>query len=176
MPDFTAEELRSLLSYDPETGAFTRLKSSRVDRIGQSAGARDTKGHVQIRVLGRLHLAHRLAWMWVHGQWPELQIDHINGNRSDNRVANLRLATSRQNAQNRRRAQADNKTSGLLGVSFDKRVGKYFGQIADGGKKKFLGYHETAAQAHEAYLRAKAVLHEFGEVASLFRRSEMRDA
>jgi hypothetical protein len=179
MHELTQEELKQHLSYDPETGIFIRLKSGWSTRVGKPAGTYDTKGHLQAKINGRLHLLHRLAWLYVHGEWPALQIDHINGVKDDNRIANLRLATARQNSQNRRRAQSDNKSSGLLGVSFDRRMGKYFGQIINRGSRKFLGYFDDPDLAHEAYLKAKANLHEFGEIASKYRvpaAGEMRDA
>ena len=77
--------LMYLMHYDPETGLFTRLTSNRKDRIGVTPGARNTNGHVQIRVDGVLYMAHRLAWLYVHGSFPQKQLDHINGDKTDNR-------------------------------------------------------------------------------------------
>lgn len=101
MQIITVEEVRRLLSYDPDTGAFTWLipTSDRI-RVGQKAG-RVNSGYVGIRINGREYLAHRLAWFYVHGVWPVGDIDHINRDRSDNRIANLRPATRAQNLQNR---------------------------------------------------------------------------
>lgn len=98
------DQLRSILRYDPEMGAFTWLvqRGSRV-RPGSIAGSVQTGGYRQIVINGQAYVAHRLAWFAHYGEWPTRQIDHINGVRDDNRIANLRLATQRQNAINSRR-------------------------------------------------------------------------
>lgn len=168
MVEITQSDVRRHLLYAPETGVFIRLVSKWATKIGKPTGTIDSSGHVQIKIDGRLYLAHRLAWLYMYGEWPDLLVDHINGNSKDNRIANLRLATRRQNAHNRHRAQSNNST-GLLGVSFDRTEGKYFAQIIDSGNKKFLGYFKDGGSAHEAYLKEKAMVHEFGEVASSYR-------
>ena len=176
MFELTQEEVRRHVSYDPATGVFVRVSSKWRTRIGCVAGTPDTKGHLQLKINGRLYLAHRLAWFLVHGEWPTDQIDHKNGIRDDNRIGNLRLATHRQNCQNRHRAPKNNLSTGLLGATFDKRAGRYFAQIVDSGKKSFLGYFDGPAEAHEAYLKAKAQLHEFGEIANSHRPQARREA
>lgn len=128
---------------------------------GSIAGTRTRKGYIRIHFSGKLYAAHRLAWFYVHGDWPRQQIDHINGNRADNRIANLRDVSARVNSQNRKRANANN-SNGLLGVS--KRSGGRRGFAAQirnpDGTMNYLGRFDTAEAAHVAYLTAKASLHE----------------
>ncbi len=154
----TQDRLRELLHYDPDTGVFTnRVKRSRKTIAGAVAGCL-SRGRVVIRLDGRLHLAHRLAWLYVHGRWPSMDVDHIDGNAQNNRLHNLRDVPHQVNIQNQRRARADN-TVGLLGVS--KRGGKFLAQIADkdGGRPR-IGAFATPEEAHAAYLEAKRRLHE----------------
>lgn len=157
--DLTAQRLRELLSYDPETGAFTRLVSTcnRV-KVGDVAGTLHHEGYIHIRVGGVIRRAHRLAWLYMMGQWPADEIDHINGRRSDNRWANLRDVSKRNNLENQRRAQAGNK-SGLLGVDYRANLGKWTAQIQVNGKKRHLGTFDTPELAHAAYTEAKRELH-----------------
>lgn len=104
---------------------------------------------------------HRLAWLYVHGEWPTEQIDHINQNPVDNRIANLRPADKSQNVQN---IDAAYGSSGYRGVSFDSRCGdgnSWRARIMVDGKSHSLGYYATAEEAHDAYLAAKRELHPF---------------
>lgn len=152
--------LREQVSYDPLTGAFVRLKDAARGKMkaGACACKEHTSGYFVICILGTILMAHRAAWAHVHGEWPECHIDHINGNRKDNRLCNLRLATDAVNAQNVRAARKDNKI-GLLGVSLDKNRGRWRAQISIGGKNISLGNHDTPELAHEAYVRAKRKIH-----------------
>lgn len=157
--ELTHSRLLSLLTYDPETGLFSWNVTRGRSNAGSTAGSPHARGYLSIRVdLGR-YLAHRLAWFYVHGEWPENQIDHINGIRTDNRIANLRDVTASVNQQNQRRGQSGGKT-GLLGVSLFKRTGRYKSEIRHFCETKYLGYFDTAQEAHEAYLKAKRELHE----------------
>ena len=152
----TAERLRQLVSYDRLTGEFTRLvKQSAV----AASGWLDRNGHVRISVDGQVYAAHRLAFLYVTGQWPTGVVDHINGERADNRWENLRDVSMTVNQQNQRRAHKRNAT-GLLGVTFNKRRGKYQAQIAINGAYRYLGLYATADLAHAAYLAAKRQHHE----------------
>ncbi|MDE1139960.1 MAG: HNH endonuclease [Paraburkholderia tropica] len=154
----TAERLRELLWYNPETGVFTwRVRPGRKMRIGQEAGSMTANGYVQIKVDKRRYLAHRLAWLHVHGEWPIDDIDHINGVRTDNRIENLRDVTGHVNMQNLKKATAQNKTAKMLGVTMSRD--RYQAQIKVDGKYKYLGVFESAEAAHEAYLVAKRELH-----------------
>jgi hypothetical protein len=104
--------------------------------------------------------AHRLAWLYVHDVWPDDQIDHINGCRDDNRIANLREVTNAQNMQNLHRPHSRN-TSGYLGVHFVRERNRWGAQIRDNGRKRNLGHFATAEEASAAYLAAKRELHPF---------------
>lgn len=152
----TAERLRELLSYDPETGLFHWRISYRRTKTGDRAGA-FSHGYVAIMTDGYLNRAHRLVWLYVHGRWPLNQIDHVNGNRADNRLENLREADSKINGQNKQVAQANN-TTGFLGVSFKRK--KFRARIKVNGRQLALGSFNTPEAAHEAYLIAKRQHHE----------------
>jgi hypothetical protein len=152
----TAERLRSLMEYSPESGVFTWLKGK---RAGHEATSRHGCGYLTARVDGRAYLLHRLAWLYVHGRWPNDQIDHINGDRSDNRLSNLRECTNAENCQNVR-AHCDG--SGFIGAAFDKRRGRWQAGIGINGRRRFLGYFDTPEQASAAYQEAKKNIHAFG--------------
>ena len=156
----TAERLRTLLSYTPETGEFVwRVDVGRHGRIkaGTIAGCLDGDGYLVIRIGGKLHRAHRLAVLHVTGEWPPAQVDHRFGIRHDNRWSELRDATSTINNQNRA-AQSRNAT-GFLGVEFDRRSGRYAARIMVERKRRNCGTFDTAEEAHAAYVAAKMDLH-----------------
>lgn len=156
----TQELLRHLLCYDKDTGIFTwntKPMKSRVC-IGHAAGNMTNKGYWEIRISGFSYKAHRLAWMHVHGLFPSDQLDHINGNRSDNRICNLREATNSQNQQNKQ-AEQKNTKSGLVGVS--PNGSGWRAKIVLNGKVHHLGTFKTPKLAQEAYINAKDRLHVF---------------
>lgn len=155
-PEITAERLREILEYNPKTGIFTWLTSTRRRSLGKVAGCQDSYGYVVIRINRSNHKAHRLAWLYLHGEWPEGQIDHINGVKSDNRIANLRCVTPLENSHNLFSAPRHSKT-GLLGVS--SKRGKWRAQIRVDGGKVHIGTFETPEEAHAAYLEAKRIHH-----------------
>lgn len=158
----TANEVRSLLSYDAASGIFTwKVSPSNRVRVGGIAGAfnRHT-GYTSISIRGKLHRAHRLAWLYETGEWPADQVDHINGDRSDNRIANLRVISASLNLQNQREARGNNKSSGLLGVSIGKNGRNWRTSIRTSlGKQQHIGYFDTKEAAHDAYVEAKRRLH-----------------
>lgn len=153
--------LKTLFSYDSATGDFTRLvRTSNNTKVGEIAGYLRVNGYVEIRINWEPYLAHRLAWLYMHGNWPVEQIDHINGVRNDNRFCNLREATRSQNLQNVFKPSVNN-TSGLRGVVYHKRDKKYQAQIRVDGAQKHLGSFNTPEEASAAYLAAKKIHHPF---------------
>jgi hypothetical protein len=161
----TAERLRETLHYDPETGAFThrhsRTRGRRPVVAGDVAGCLLNTGYRSIRVDGKAYLAHRLAWLYVYGEWPNLQIDHINGNRSDNKLKNLRQVSNAINSQNIRVAREGKKYASPLGACYQPRYKrKWLAKIRVDGSLVIVGRYETAEEAHAAYVKAKRQLHE----------------
>ena len=147
--DITAERLQELLHYDQETGIFTRKVSTAHNvKVGDVAGCPDGHGYLLIRLQSRRYKAHRLAWLYIHGSWPNDQIDHINRNRSDNRIANLREVTNKQNGQNR--STQSSNTSGHPGVYWYKPYSKWRAQIMHNQKLIHLGYFATIEEALSA--------------------------
>jgi hypothetical protein len=154
-------DVRAWLDYDPLAGVFTWKANIGKARRGSVAGTTQIKGYISIGVLGRNYLAHRLAWFFAFGEMPVGQIDHRDGDKTNNRIANLRVATNSQNQANKPRSRAS--TSGVKGVYWWKTGEKWKAQIVVNNRSIFLGYFTTKEDAAEAYQRA-AVLH-FGEFA-----------
>lgn len=149
----THERLREVLIYDPDTGLWTwRITVSNRAKAGARAGCRRNDGYHLIRVDGRLYLAHRLAWLYMTGGWPEREIDHADGNPSDNRWANLRLATHAQNITNQT-AHRDNRL-GAKGIRHH-RNGRFYVQVAG----RACGGYPTLEEAKAAYSAAAQVAH-----------------
>jgi len=158
--DLTAEQLQSAYSYDPSTGVFTRRdKAGRVGKDGLPGTVFD--GYRRLSVNGRYYKAHRLAWLYVHGCWPTRPLDHINGNKDDNRIANLREVSVLINNENLRNAKQSSAV-GLLGVSRTSS-GKYSATIrthlAGHQVQLYLGAYDSPEVAHSVYLDAKRKLH-----------------
>ncbi|EOA5670578.1 HNH endonuclease, partial [Pseudomonas aeruginosa] len=154
------EELRRLLSYCPETGEFRwKVKPPGKVQIGDLAG---TKGEafVYIRFEGRRQKAHRLAFLYMTGEMPLGNVDHIDGNSANNAWSNLRLCTHAENMQNRKVSKRNK--SGFLGVS--KHSSGWQATIAKDKKYYHLGLFKTPEEAHQAYLAAKAQLHTFNPI------------
>ncbi len=153
----TYERLKELLHYDPDTGVFTwRVYRARSAKAGYIAGTPDRHGYCKIDILHRKYFAHRLAWLYMYGNFPVNAIDHINGVPSDNRISNLRDVPQSENVLNLRAARSNN-TTGFLGVTRSRH--RFHALIAVNGKKHFLGAYATAELAHAAYLKAKRELH-----------------
>jgi hypothetical protein len=146
MSDYAA--FSDLLRYDPDTGKLFWKESRGVVAKGDEAGRLHHKGYVQVGVNGRRYLAHRVAWLLTHGEWPEGQIDHINGVRDDNRISNLRVVTHRGNQQNRK----EHRHNRLVGATFI--CGRWQSQIQIDGKRIYIGLFDTEQEAHEAYIAA----------------------
>ncbi|UHC81675.1 HNH endonuclease [Pseudomonas sp. NIBR-H-19] len=153
----TQQTLKSLFNYDPETGIFT-WRYTRGGRVaGTIAGGPDSCGRLQMRFQGKKTSCHRLAWVYVFGEWPVAELDHINGICSDNRIANLRQSNRSQNMCNIG-ARSHSKT-GVKGVSWDSDCKKYRAQIMHLGKKYNLGRYDSVEQAQQAYTEAAARMH-----------------
>lgn len=145
------EDLRRHLIYDAETGRFTRRSD------GKSVGWQMTNGYRGVGIGQRQLYEHRAAYAYVHGAWPEAHIDHINGDRTDNRIVNLRSVPRAVNMQNIRKPHKDSST-GLLGVTWNQTEMRFIARIVVDGKawrKRFT----DANEAHTAYLAKKRELH-----------------
>lgn len=140
------------LEYVPDTGVLLRKKPCPRTKSGAIAGSVTPYGYRYIQLKGKKYAAHRLVWLIEHGCFPEFDIDHIDGNKLNNRITNLRDATRMQNSQNRG-AQKNNKF-GLRGVSYNTRLKKYIAQIQHDGVNRHLGVFMTPEEAHDAYIEA----------------------
>jgi hypothetical protein len=167
--NLTVERLKEILIYDQDTGEFS-WRTRRGSRAPQGgvAGAvsqsSDKLSYVQIQIDGRLYKAHRLAWLYVHGVWPEEMVDHINGDGLNNTIANLRLANRSENMRNTG-VRRDNIV-GRKGVTWHRRLKKWRADITINGKQIYLGSFNTTDLAHAAYCSAAARLHgDFARVA-----------
>ena len=157
----TQELLKEMFYYNPFTGLFTRLvKTSNKTKVGETVGFENINGYIIISIKGREYYAHRLAWLYMTGEFPEKGIDHRNTIKHHNWFSNLRKCDDIQNQQNRRKAQSNNLL-GYLGVSYDNRFNKFYARIKVNNKQRFLGNFKTALEAHQAYLETKRKLHEF---------------
>jgi len=157
MSTLTADEAREMLAYDPATGALAWRKAvARNVKAGGKAGSLDARGYGQVRLHRRHYMAHRLVWLLHYGEWPKGEIDHIDGNRANNRICNLREVDRSINTQNLRRAKK-NSRSGLLGVS--PSGPRWQAHIQANKEQFYLGTFSTPELAHAAYLTAKRALH-----------------
>lgn len=156
----TQEKLTKHLSYNCETGLFSRLRKENVfaTDIGVPfAGTINNTGYYRCSVLGKVYLMHRLAWLYVYGYFPKSGIDHINMDRTDNRICNLRIADKSQNAQNQKIRK--NNKSGTKGVHLHK--GKWVASIQSNGKRVYLGAFKSKPEAEVARNSAELVLHPY---------------
>lgn len=160
----SAQEARMRMSYDPLTGDLVIEKHGRCPALnGRVTRSLDVSGYVQVNLKPHGPIkGHRLAWLLHYGEWPTGHIDHINGVRDDNRIANLRVVENRVNAQNKRIPMVTNK-SGFLGVTsaFMKADGipRWRATLAKDKKTYHLGVFNTPEAAHEAYVSAKRQMH-----------------
>jgi hypothetical protein len=160
----TQARVKECLDYDPETGAFRwKIKPAGRNKIGSVAGGVSSSGYWCIALDGNRFGAHRLAWLYVHGVLPPADIDHINCDRLDNRLANLRLATRSENMRNSRGLPS---ASGLKGAHWRAHRKPWRSSIRKDGKRLHLGCFATAEEAHAAYTKAATKLHgEFARTA-----------
>lgn len=140
----TAEELRATLDYDRETGSFKwKRRTSNRMRVGDIAGSMMPHGYIKIRVCGESHYAQRLAWLYITGEWPQGEMDHKDGNRSNNTFVNLRDSAHRQNCINRPAKGASQQKNG-----------RWRAQLGINSKQLYLGTFASENEAHSAYMRA----------------------
>lgn len=179
--DLTAERLREVLYYDPDTGVFTWRRRSEHNRFdsswntryaGTQAGCSNEEGYLKIKVDAQRYLGHRLAWLYVTGEWPAGLLDHRNGNTGDNRWCNIRAASASENCCNIRMRK--NNRSGFKGVHYWPPGDCWRAEIWFARKRHYLGYFPSAEEAAAAYTAAARRLH--GEFASPFLRQETQAA
>lgn len=162
MGEITRDTVSAFLRYDLQTGQFTRKRRDGTWTL--TGGVHKATGYCVIGIGHKPYLAHRLAFLLMTGSWPVNEVDHINGDRADNRWCNLRDVTSGGNKQNRKRHQVNNAQQ-LLGVSFwpaRRGTKKYVAQLSKAGKRLHCSYHETPEAAHAAYVAAKRQHHQEG--------------
>lgn len=153
----TQARLKELLNYDPDTGLFIRLLPSGPSKPGDIAGYKNLHGYVLISVDGIQYYSHRLAWLYMTGNWPKVEIDHRDMNKANNKFDNLREATLSQNAINK--CIQKNNTSGFKGIYWDKSRKKFAAQIKINGKHIHLGRFHTLESAYAAYCEAAKRYH-----------------
>ena len=160
--ELTVGRLRELIDYNPDTGSMAwKVSTSNRIPVGSEAGSLQSAGYRYVTIDGQKYLAHRLAWFYVHGAWPK-EIDHINRDRLDNRMSNLRMATRSQNSMNKGR-RSDNK-SGVTGVTWHKGSQKWRAVCHMNGKQIQVGMFDSIEEAAKAYAEAAEKLH--GEFAN----------
>lgn len=157
-PDAFIAELRRLFAYDRETATFVRLVKKGPNKVGAVAGTINAYGYKVIKIDGRNHLLHRLVWLLETGDWPKADIDHIDRNKLNNHISNLRDVSRSVNQQNRVKALRNNPT-GMLGVSFHKSSNSYRAIIGLNNKQIHIGHFDNPEDARKAYLAAKRKYH-----------------
>jgi phosphatidylserine decarboxylase len=156
--DLTAARLREVFHYEPLTGVFTRriAGGTRTDCIGEVASR--AKRYECLHVDGVQYRLHRLVFLYMTGQWPTMVVDHINGDKRDNKWSNLRDVPQSHNVQNQMRATCSNRSCGALGVN--KNGHRYYAAIGVGGRRIKLGSFSSVEEAHAAYVEAKRKYHQ----------------
>lgn len=160
MTNLTQDRLKEVVDYNPCTGGFTRKITQGGMSVGSPSGAQHHTGYILISIDGKRYAAHRLAWLYINGEWPNGQVDHINRIKNDNRVSNLRESTRSQNYANSPK-KVTNK-SGYKGVFWNKVSQKWVSEISVNKVRYFLGYFKNKNEAALAYNgKAKELLGEF---------------
>lgn len=152
----TAEIARQFLSYDPDSGSLTWLISRGTVKAGSSVCRVSNRGYLTVKLLGKTYQAHRIAWLITYGEWP-ITIDHINRQRTDNRLVNLRNATQQQNMCNVPRKRTN--TSGVRGVSWQSQSRKWQVEVKADGKRYYLGSYRDIELAELVASEARIKLH-----------------
>jgi hypothetical protein len=149
----TQEKLKEILYYDPETGIFNWIIRPRNNlQSGDQAGTYDRKGYLRILYKQKIYMGHWLAWLYVYGKWPDNEIDHINGNPSDNTIVNLRDVTRKQNMENKKVYK--NNKSGVSGVNWHKKKQRWVVRVGHFGKRISVGQFVNIEDAIEARINA----------------------
>lgn len=160
----THKRLLAALDYNQRTGVFkNKTHRGLRARKGETAGALHSKGYITIAIDYSRYFGHRLAWFYVNGSWPKGNLDHIDKNKTNNAIRNLRLATDSQNQHNRGKCKSN--TTGYKGVNYIESSNKYRAKICKGRKMYHLGCFDTAKEAGAAYAASAKKLH--GKFASL---------
>lgn len=149
----TINRIKELLLYESETGVFRWKEMRGGSPHGSIAGSIKWNGYHSIMVDEKNYMAHRLAWLYVYDEWSTIDIDHIDGNRSNNKIENLRLASRSQNNINS--GPPKNNTSGIRGVYWHKKAGKFTASIGVNGKSLYLGLFSSREEALSARLSAE---------------------
>lgn len=170
MQSLTANILRQAVTYDRSTGRLFWVEDVKggfhqsvlMRRAGAEAGTARRDGRIVVRLNGKTHLRYRLVWLYEHGVWPAGEIDHIDGDCSNDRISNLRVVSRSVNQENLRRAQKNKTSCNLLGVHANPRnaTSPWRALISTNGTTKYLGVFKTPEAAHRAYIEAKRVMHE----------------
>jgi hypothetical protein len=147
--DKLLREFNELLMYDPDTGEFRWKRSRRGAAKGGLVGCKTPDGYMHGKILFKQYQLHRLAWFMVYHRWPTV-LDHINGDRADNRIANLREVSQRVNMQNTTR----HRNGRLVGATYLRKSDTWLSVIRINRKTKYLGTYRTEQDAHTAYLLA----------------------
>lgn len=151
------DDLLALMAYDPDTGTFHWREYRYPRREDLLVGFRNDEGYLKTKIGRKTYSLHRLAWLYIHGEWPSDQVDHINGVRDDNRLCNLRLASQSENRINSA-VNANNKL-GIRGVRKTARGLGYAARITKDGRQIHLGYFKTPEEARAARAAATKLLH-----------------
>jgi len=156
-PNLTQDILKTRVVYDPNSGNFSRAKTKRSVKHGKIMGWTDDLGYIHVRVLDKLYLAHRLAWLYMTGAWPEGYLDHKDGNPSNNSILNLRECTQQENCFNSKIIHK--KSSVRKGVCWHEQKQKYRAYIKANGKWTHLGYFNDMNDAIAARISAEEKYH-----------------
>jgi len=157
--DLTQEEVKRIFKYDRKTGALIRRFSIGKAAAGTHSTCKDRDGYIVIGINTKLYRAHRVVWLYFHGQWPKNDCDHINRIKDDNRIQNLRDVTRSQNKQNQLVTRVSK--SGIKGVFWVVKIGRWQAEIMHQGKSYILGRFVDIEDAAKAYKAAAKKFHEF---------------
>ena len=153
----TQARLKAVFFYDPVVGVFIRRLKQPGAKVGNISGSRSSDGYLTTSIDGKSNKCHRLAWLYMTGNWPCYEIDHIDGDRANNKFLNLRDIPKWANIQNQRKAQKHNRSTGVLGIF--PNGNRFAARLSVNNKKVYLGTFPTKEEAHQAYLTAKRALH-----------------